>query len=99
MQIEQIKTAIGTKAGINLPQLMLVRQKDQTTGENQPWLSHWDNDKRVRITLHDDVAAKISKEPTFNGLAYKMEVIPQEGERMEYTRFVIIVPTSVEVIL
>lgn len=96
MNIQALKQSIATAQGINLPTLMLVRQKDQNTDQPTPWLSHWDNDKRVRITLHEDVAKKIQEEPAFNGLAYKTELVPETPERKAYTRIVVINPTTVE---
>lgn len=105
MDIKNIKLQIANAAGIPLPDLMLSRQLDITNG-NQPtqWLSHWDNEKRVRITMHEDVAKKIKDEPAFNGLSFKKEVVAAHevagvGTVAEYTRFVVINPTSVEMIL
>jgi hypothetical protein len=94
MNIQALKQQIATKAGIQLPTLMLSRQKNEE-GEEQPWLSHWDNDKRVRITMHDDVANKVKAEPAFDGLAFKEELVAATPERATYTRFVVITPTSV----
>lgn len=94
MNITSVKQQIAESTGIQLPTLMLSRQKDENAVP-QPWLSYWDNDKRVRITMHDDVANKIAANPTFDGLAYKKELVAAKGERAEYTRFVVITPTSV----
>lgn len=94
MNIQSVKQQIAAKAGIQLPTLMLSRQKNEA-GEEQPWLSHWDNEKRVRITMHDDVANTIKGDPTFDGLAFKEEVVAATNERAAYTRFVVITPTSV----
>lgn len=96
MKIADLKTAIAADAGINLPTLMLVRQKDQNTDAPQPWLSHWDNDKRVRISLHEDVAKKVQEDANYDGLAYKKEEVVETSERKAYTRYIIINPTSVE---
>lgn len=95
MNIQAIKAEIAKQTGANLSTLMLSRQKHPETGVDQPWLSHWDNDKRVRITMHDDVANKIANDLNFEGLAFKKEVVAKTDERAEYTRFVVIVPTSV----
>ena len=96
MKMNEIKAAIAAKAGINLPTLMLVRQKD-AAGVSQPWLSHWDNDKRVRITLHEDTAKAVQADPNLDKLAFKSEVVAAHENVAEYTRFVIITPTSVEI--
>ena len=94
MNIASVKQQIAESTGIQLPTLMLSRQKD-SDGVAQPWLSHWDNEKRVRITMHDDVANKIAANPAFDGLAFKKELVPAKEDRAEYTRFVVITPTSV----
>lgn len=105
MDINNIKSAIAKAANIQLPNLMLSRQLD-ITNNNEPteWLSHWDNENRVRVTMHQDVATKIKDDPTFNGLSYKKEVVAAHevagvGTIAEYTRFVVINPTSVEMVL
>lgn len=99
MDINNLKAAIAEKAGIKLPTLMLVRQLEEGTSNPTPWLSHWDNDKRVRITLHEDVAKQIATTPTMDKLAFKYEVVPATPEREAYSRFVIITPTTVEMTL
>lgn len=96
MNITNLKLAIAAANGMTLPTLMLVRQKDQTSELPTPWLSHWDNDKRVRISLHEDVAKKIKETPDFDGLSFKTEKVAEHGEVKEYTRVIIINPTSVE---
>ena len=95
MNMQALKTAIAAKAGISLPTLMLVRQVDENHVP-QPWLSHWDNDSRVRITLHEDVAKAAATTPELDKLAFKYEEVPAEGERAAYKRFVVIIPTTVE---
>lgn len=95
MNIQNLKMQIASQAGINLPTLMLSQQVDTETGEKQPWLSHWDNDKRVRITFPEEVALKLKDNPDFDGLAFKCETVPATQERAAYTRYVVIIPTSV----
>ena len=95
MTITDLKTTVAEKASIKLPTLMLSRQLDENKVP-QPWLSHWDNDGRVRITMHEDVAKKIKEDPKFDGLAFKYEEVPAKEDRLAYRRFVVINPTSVE---
>ena len=73
---------------------MMVQQKDEQ-GTLQPWVSHWENDKRIRVTMHIDLFNKIAAEPAKVGYAYKKEVVPATQERAEYTRFVVIEPANV----
>jgi|SRR5687767_3336740 len=97
MNIQALKLTIAGERKINLPTLMMVRQVEQDNPEVQTkWLSHWDNDNRVRITMHEDVFTKIKAEPTFDGLAVKREQVPANNERQAYWRYVVIIPTQVE---
>lgn len=95
MDINNVKAAISQREGINLQTLMLVRQLNEQN-EPQPWLAHWDNDKRVRVIFHEEVAQKIKAEPTMNNLAFKYEEVPATDTRAAYKRYVVITPTSVE---
>ena len=94
MNIQQIKEAIALNMGIKLPNIILVRQYDEDK-EPQPWVSHWDNDNRVRITMHDEVYLRIKADVTKPGLAFKKQVLEATSERAAYTRFVIITPANV----
>jgi len=95
MNIQQIKEAIAANMSIQLPNLVMVRQFNEQK-EPQPWLSHWDNDHRVRVTMHEDVFNQIKADPSKAGLAFKKEVVPATQERAEYTRFVVITPANIE---
>lgn len=95
MNIAQVKTAIAASAGITLPNLVMVRQ---LTEDKQPteWVSHWDNDHRVRVSMHQNVMEQIKLNPEKPGLAFKKEIVAANGERAAYTRFVVITPTNIE---
>lgn len=101
MTINALKLAIAEKAGIKLPTLMMVRQMelaaDGTSSDTAtPWLSHWENDSRVRISMHQDVMEKIKGNPQEAGLAFKYEEVPATKERLAYRRFIVITPNHVE---
>lgn len=96
MNIQDIKSEVSTKTGAVITKLNMVRQKDQNTDQPQPWLSHWDNDSRVRVTMHEDVFNQIKANPLMEGLAYKTEKVDATPDRAEYIRFVVITPTSIE---
>lgn len=96
MNINDIKTQIG------LSHLLLVRQMDQVNPTvKTEWLSHWDNDKRVRVTMHQDVLARIQADPTKPGLGLKKELVlahnRADGSAVaDYTRYVVITPANIE---
>lgn len=92
MNLTQIKTKIGQ------PVLTMVRQLDETTKEKTQWLSHWDNDNRVRVTMHEEVFNQILQDKDFGGLAFKTEIVKSEGKQ-PYTRYVVITPKNIEATL
>lgn len=94
MNIQDIKLLVSNKTGAFLPTLLMTQQKDKT-GVPQPWASYWDNDKRVRITMHMETLASVIAEPQQAGLAVKEQVVAASGDRAAYTRFVIIKPAEV----
>ena len=87
MNISQIKSEIGIEV------LNISRQKDES-GVPQPWVSHWDNTRRIRVTMHDDVFALIMKDKSYDKLAIKTTLVPATPERGEYTRYVVITPVD-----
>lgn len=101
MNIAVIKSQIAKVQGIELPTLMMVRQFDEAK-QPQPWLSHWDNTSRTRITMHEEVFNEIKANPQAEGYAFKSELVPAkgtpdtEGYRAAYHRFVVIKPLNVE---
>jgi hypothetical protein len=95
MNIQSIKQQIAAKTGASLPTLLMSQQVDKESGELQPWATHWDNDQRVRVTMHIDLFNDLKKDPTQEGLAFKEQKIEAKGDRAAYTRFVVIKPTNV----
>lgn len=104
MNIQQIKSEIAAKNSAVILALNMVRQfADKDKKQPEPWLSHWDNDKRIRVTMHEDVFNQIKLNPKMEGLAYKSELVAAEYEadsttvkRAAYLRYVVITPTSIE---
>jgi heme-degrading monooxygenase HmoA len=95
MNMTDIKTQLG------IPTIMLVRQKEQDSDTPTQWLSHWENEKRIRVTVHEDVLAEIKKKADRNDLAIKRQVVGAKVEngvttRESYVRYVVIIPTNVE---
>lgn len=96
MDIKQIKAELAAKLGFAIPNLQMVRQFEQDETTPAPWLSHWDNDHRVRVVMHEDVFKQIVADQNFNTLALKYEEIPATTERESYKRFVVITPRNIE---
>lgn len=97
MTITQIKAALGIST------LMMIRQKDQESGAVTPWISHWDNDLRIRVTMHEDVFNEIKKSPEKADLAFKKQLVAPklaaDGKTIDregYLRIVVIIPANVE---
>ena len=95
MNIQDLKAQIAAENGITLPHLVLVQQFEEDGKTPAPWVSHWDNTKRIRVTMHQDVFNQIKADPTKAGLALKKEVVPATADRAEYTRYVVITPQNI----
>lgn len=100
MNITQIKAAISAVTGHPLPFLQFTTQLDQDKNPT-PWVSHWDNINRIRVTMHEEVLKAIKDDLTFSGLAYKIEQVQPEpdattGEaKSPYTRIILITPKNI----
>lgn len=93
MNIQDIKVAIATNAGITIVKLDLSTDAKE---QNPEWASYWDNDKRVRIVAHMDIVNKLIENPKMEGLSFKKAVIqPEDVEKASYTQYVIITPQSI----
>lgn len=92
----EIKALINAKEGIVLPTLSFQRQFGEDKVTPQPWVSHWDNDHRIRITMHEDVMAILKANPMRGDLAVKDELVAATDTRAQYKRYIIIVPKNIE---
>ena len=108
MTIQQIKTKVSTQLGFTLVALNMVRQfEDEAKTIPQLWLSHWEDDHRVRVVMHQEVFDVIKADPKTDVLAVKYEFLPEQEEvavdgkvtvqyRAAYHRFVVITPKHIE---
>lgn len=109
MNIQEIKAAINAKHNLagnhEIKSLAMIRQMVKEGEEELPteWLSHWDNDRRIRVTMHEEIFGKVKADPTFNTLAFKTEVVAEHPNKLDptqtipaYTRYVVIEPRNVE---
>lgn len=66
--------------------------------DNKPtdWLRHWDNEKRIAVSLHKDLFAELKADTTgaINSLATQFEV--REAEKGSYDSYRIIKYTPAE---
>jgi hypothetical protein len=97
MNIQEIKTQLQSEnPNGNFSSLQMVQQKDSTTSELQPWFSYWCNKSRTRVTMHQDVFSEIQKKRDINTLVLKDgELVAASGDRAEYTRYIIVIPTNI----
>lgn len=93
MNIESIKQSIAKQSGIELPVLDLSRQFDVDDKPTE-WLGYWDNTKRVRISVHQDVVGKIKADKSFDKLAVKYSL--EESPKGQFSQFTIITPRNIE---
>lgn len=93
--ISQLKSQIG------LETLCFVQQPDATNpNELTKWVAHWDDNKRIRVVMHDDVLAVAKADPTAPVFLLKKEIVlahkGKTGDDIaEYTRFVIVTPRNI----
>lgn len=102
MNIQEIKAAISAKASFVLGTMSMVRQFNEATDAAgvvtktpSEWVSHWDNDHRVRVTMHEEIMAALKANPTKSDLAFKYELV-QPADKAAYHRFVVITPRDIE---
>lgn len=96
MNILQLKTDLTASLKVPITQLTMVRQFEEDKSTPTPWLSHWDNDNRIRVTMHEDILKTLKENPKFPGLAYKKEIVEATEQRAAYTRIVVITPRNIE---
>lgn len=95
MNIQDIKAFVSAKEGILIPKLDLSTQMDDNKVPTE-WVGYWDNDKRIRIVMHQDLMAKLVADSKLEGLALKREVVnPADTNKASYTRYVVITPNSI----
>lgn len=53
--LQEIKDKLGVE------ELNLYRSTD-ADGNPQPWLRHWDNERRVSVSIHEDLASELAQD-------------------------------------
>lgn len=65
-------------------------------GDPQPWVSHWEDSKRIRVAMHDDVLAALKADKELSTLAYKSEIVHPDSETDRYIRYILFIPRHIE---
>lgn len=55
--------------------LSMVRQLDKN-GAKQDWLSHWDNERQIRVSMHQNVFKQIKQNIEIDNLDYRQQLVP-----------------------
>lgn len=71
---------IKSKLGINQLEL---RTAQDLNGNNTDWFRHWDNDNRIAISIHKDLAKELQSNPALTSLSLQTE--SRAGEQGPYT--------------
>jgi len=102
MNITEIKSVINVAEGSAINSLLMQNQKAVLPGTETEvatdWFSHWDDTKRVRVTMHKDVLVAIKGTPTRGDLVVKRQLVPATTTRAAYTRYVVVIPAEVEAV-
>jgi hypothetical protein len=65
-------------------------------GNPQPWVSHWEDSKRIRVAMHDDVLTALKADKELSTLAFKSEVVHPDIETAKYIRYILFIPRHIE---
>lgn len=96
MNISQIKQEISQKTGAALVALNMVRQLEEDKVTPTEWVYHWNDTKRLRIAMHNDLLKQLKDNPERNDLAYKTTVKEATPETEAYTIYTVIIPKNLE---
>ncbi len=76
------------KEELGLQILRMLREMDEN-GNKTEWVSHWEKDRRIRVTMHEIVMEKIRANIDIDTLVLNKEVISKNNEEGEYIRYTI----------
>lgn len=88
-------TLAQIKQDLNIVQFNL----NKATKDGQPtaWYRHWDNDKRVAVSIHEDTVKQLQSNPDMNTLGMQTE--KRSGSKGEYTAIRLVAYKPAEVVL
>lgn len=76
------------KDQLNISIFKMVRQYDDS-GAPTNWLSHWDSDQRIRVTMEQSLFEKLVINSSINSLTLTKTIVPGNGQSMEYVRYLV----------
>jgi len=87
MLLSEIKTKLGVvKFELNIA-------KDLAGAETE-WLRHWDNERRISVSLHKDLFTELKADASIESLGLQHEV--RTGEQGDYDSYRVIKYTPAE---
>lgn len=89
MNIQDLKNSIG------LPSLELERCLDEQDQPTQ-WLRHWDNENRIAVVMHEEVAQGIKQDPMRTDLVMKKADVASKTSGELYTSIIVAIKKNVE---
>ena len=87
MNIVEIKSELGVKE-LNLN---TAENKDGTKSD---WMRHWDNDKRMAVSIHKELLAEIQSNGNISDLVLQSEI--RSTDKGDYTAYRIVKYTAPE---
>ena len=87
MNIVEIKTKLGL-AELNL------NTANNAEGVATEWMRHWDNDRRIAVSIHKELLAEIQKDNSISDLALQVE--ERTTDLGDYTAYRIVKYTAPE---
>lgn len=90
MDLKQIK------AKLEIPQFELNTATNEA-GDKTEWMRHWDNERRIAVSLHKDTVAELKANPKINSLGLQHE--QRTGELGTYESYRIVKYSEAEEVL
>jgi len=75
------------KSKLEIPQLDLNTAKN-LAGESTEWMRHWDNDRRIAVSIHKDLVAELKADKNIASLALQHEI--RKGDQGDYQSYRIV---------
>ena len=90
MNLQQIKTEL------DIPSLQLNTAND-AEGNPTSWMCHWDNERRIAVSIHKDLVAELKEDPSSESLG--LQTTDRMGEQGAYKSHRIVKYTPAEEVL
>lgn len=81
MKLADIKTKL------EIPTFNLNTAKNEA-GEATEWMRHWDNERRIAVSIHKDTVAELKKDSNIASLGLQQET--RKGEQGPYEAYRIV---------